>query len=338
MLLLVACSAGMPAQRAPTLVRAQDAVTGLLLPTGYRAELVADRLNQPTHIAWADDGTLYATQLNGDENAGNGQVVRLVSGQPPEVILDGVLKPTGLTWAGATLYIAARERVLATELQPDGSLSPPRPVTDPLPYNGRSNGQIMTGPDGLLYFQSTGSELAPDNSGVIYSAKPGLEPLKLEIVARGLKNAYAFAWHPTSGLLYATEIGDGRIAGLGAPPEELNAIQRGGHYGWPRCYDNQKENRERGGERIFCSDTDVPLATFPPQSTPTGLAYFDGSLIVALWGTPQPRLVAVDSGSGAVTDFATGFVQPVALRVSPDGRQLLVVDIGGGKIYRVSRS
>jgi glucose/arabinose dehydrogenase len=315
-------------------------LTGLTLPSGYTASQVASHLNSPTHLAIGPDGALYLTQLNGGENDGTGQVVRFKTpNAPPEVVLEGLMKPTGLTWVGSDLYIVARNNVLLSHVDTAGQFSKPETVFADLPYNTRSEGQIFTGPDGNLYFQSTGNETSPKDSGFIYSAKPG-ESTK-QIYARGLKNAYAMAWDSSNGRMYATEIGDGTIPGVGQPPEELNLIRRAGNYGWPYCYADQKENAAWNGTRDYCADTDVPLATFPPDSTPTGLALYDQGLIVALFNADVPRLMRVDVNSGAVTEFASGFKRAIALLTvtgSPAFNGLLVVDFEAGVVWRLTRS
>lgn len=333
MIFLTSCGSGIPTPVVATVASTQDATTGLTLPAGWVATVLFGGLSQPTQVTVAPDGTLYLAQLNGDENADSGQVLRLREGQAPEVVIDGLRKPTGLTWTDGALYIVSREFILVTRPNTDGSFPMPQAVTDAIPFNGRSNGEIFTGPDGLLYFQSTGNEGNPENSGLLLTAKVGTTPLMVERFARGLKNAYAFAWNPVTGQMYTTEIGDGAISGYGQPPEELNTVRRGGNYGWPRCYANQLENAQFGGERVYCSDTDVPLAMFPAQSTPSGLAFLDGKLIVALYGLR--KLVSVDPNSGAVSDFASGFKRPVSLTVTPDRQTLLVVDIEAGVIYRL---
>ena len=336
LLTLTACSvATTPVPAAFTLSGASDTVdsaTGLILPAGYSVQVVASGFSQPTHLAYGPDGLLYVTQLNGGENDGKGQVVRRAgSGKLPEMVLDGLTKPTGLAWSGQSLYIVARDTVLISHFH-DGKLDPPAVLFKDLPFNGRSNGQIFVGPDGFLYFESTGNENLPHDSGVIYRVDPATNDLK--IYARGLKNAYAMAWNSTTGLMYSTEIGDGNIEGVGQPPEELNIIRPSGNYGWPYCYGNQQSNTTWGGNRNICADTDPPLAMFPPESTPTGLALFDGKLIVALWNGDPPRLVSVDPNSGIVSEFASGFKRPIALLADPNG-SLLVVDMEAGIIYRL---
>jgi len=336
LLILTACAGKSSAVTIALLPQASpvvDPATGLTLPAGYHAEILARGLHLPTHVAIGPDGAYYLTQLNGGENDGVGQVVRIKApGATPEVVLDRLVKPTGLTWAAGSLFIVSGNSVLVSHVT-DGKLDTPTILFKDLPFNGRSNGQIATGPDGLLYFQSTGNEGKLRESGFIYAAKP--DGTDFKVYARGLKNAFAFAWD-AKGQLYATEIGDGIIIGYGAPPEELNVIHRGGDYGWPLCYANQQENRAMGGNRNICADTDVPLALFPPQATPTGLAYYDGKLIVALWNAQPPRLLSVDPATGSVTEFASGFKRAVALLTPPD-QGLLVVDMDGGMLYRLTQ-
>jgi glucose/arabinose dehydrogenase len=332
-LLLVGCAVKSEASVIP-IAQTQDQATGLTLPTGYSAEIVAKGLNLPTHVAVGPDGTFYLTQLNGGENDGKGQVVRIAAPRAtPEVVLDSLLKPIGLTWAAGALYITAGNSVLMSQVK-DGKLQTPTTLFKDIPFNGRSIGQIATGPDGLLYFQSTGNENLWRDSGIIYTAKP--DGSERNVFARGFKNAYAMAWDAKSGQMYATEIGDGLIQGVGQFPEEVNVIRRGGHYGWPQCYGKQEENDGMGGNRNICADTDPALATFPPQTTPTGLAVLDGKLIVALWNGNDPRLVSIDPTSGATSEFARGFKRAIALLAPPNG-DLLVVDMDGGVLYRLTK-
>jgi glucose/arabinose dehydrogenase len=331
---LTACAAPTPAVSSIHNLVTTDPSTGLALPPGYRSEVVANGLDLPTHVAVGPDQALYLTQLNGAENEGKGQIVRVSSpGAAPEVVLERLYKPTGLSWAAGALYIVSGNGILVSR-EKDGKLDTPSVLFKDLPFNGRSNGQIATGPDGLLYFQSTGNEGKSRESGFIYTAKP--DGSEFKVYARGLKNAYAMTWDAT-GKMFTTEIGDGIIEGVGQFPEELNVIHRGGDYGWPFCYANQKENRAIGGNRNICADTDRPIALFPPSSTPTGLAFVDGRLIVALWNGNPPRLLSVDPNSGEVSEFASGFKRPIALLAAPGGG-LLVVDMDAGLLYRLYKT
>jgi len=297
------------------------------LPSGYTAEPFASNLIAPTHAVFDDQGHLYVTQLNGGENDGKGQVLRFdESGADPEVVLEGLFKPTGIAWTPDGLYLVAGNSVYIARAEGDNKYAAPEALFSDLPFNGRSNGQIYIGFDGRLYFQSSGTENAPDASGVIYVSNT--DGTSRAIFATGFKNAYAMTWD-SDGLLFATEIGDRYLLGYGQPVEEVNRVEASGFYGWPYCYlDYQDPNR-----RDQCATARPPLATLPPQSTPTGIAYYEDRLIVAIWGV-DPRLLSVDPASGDVTEFARGFKRPVAVLVTPTG-QLLVLDIDGGTITQI---
>ena len=132
-----------------------------------------------------------------------------------------------------------------------------------------------------------------------------------------------------------TEIGDGRYDGQ-APLEELNAIEEGAFYGWPRCIDDGVPVEENGGTQEECAAATDPVTTFPAQSTPTGLAaspFDDGALFVALWNADE--VVRVDPADGSTTPFLTGLDQPQNLAAT-DGA-LLASDHARGVVYRVER-
>jgi glucose/arabinose dehydrogenase len=144
------------------------------------------------------------------------------------------------------------------------------------------------------------------------------------------------------------------------PPEHLNRIEGGQHYGWPHCWGDQVVDPNFPGTDGFCTTTKPPVATFPAHSTPIGIAFlhqsafpqsYRNSAIVALhgsWNRQQPsgyKLVQVKFEGDkpvSVTDFMTGWLsqdgawgRPVDVVVGPDGA-LYVSDDRAGLIYRVT--
>lgn len=231
-------------------------------------------------------------------------------------------KPTGLAWFNDALYVVAHRDVLMYVAR-DGKLNGPKPLVTGVRFNGRSLGHIKVGPtpdpftsesEPRLYFHSSGGDSSV--SGYIYSMR--LDGNDQRIVARGLKNGYAFAWALTDGTMYATEIGD-NIAS--APVEEVNIIRPDGDYGWPDC--------EAG---LACANTPAPLATFAPHSTPTGIAWWENSLIVTLWGPTDPHVARIaldDQGRVAgVSDFTRGLQNPIDVIFTRQGT-LLLLDFAG---------
>jgi glucose/arabinose dehydrogenase len=340
-LLLAACSES--TTPASTALPAPD----LTLPDGLRAEVYATGLRRPTALAVGPDDALYLTQLAGDENAGAGEVVRIAQpGATPQTVLTGLSKPTGLTWRAETLWIVAGRDLLRTTMQPAGTLAPPTTVLRDLPFNGRSNGQVTLLPDGRLLFTASGSVRDPD-SGTLLTLDPDTQRTP-QVLATGLKNAYAHAVDPATGRIFTTEIGDDLMNGA-PPPDELNQVQPGADYGWPQCFADQQPARDRGGTAADCATTQPPVVQFAPRSTPTGLVWYAGDafpaayragLYVALWHGDPPRVdfVQVEEQAGhlggTATPFVGGLERPIA--VLPDSRGgLLIVDEGAGSVYRV---
>src|SRR5262249_48986440 len=105
---------------------------------------------------------------------------------------------------------------------------------------------IAAGPDGMLYVSSgsrtDGNEVGSDphysheGEGAVTSSIWRLDPNaaapKIEIFARGLRNAFSFCWSDR-GEMFATDNGPNADA-----PEELNLIQQGKHYGFPYQFSN----------------------------------------------------------------------------------------------------
>src|SRR5260221_11050799 len=158
-ILLTACGVHNPtpdrALNSVTLPTPTDSATGLKLPPSYRAEILASGLNSPTRVALGPDGAYYLTQLKGGENDGRGQVVRIAKpGATPEVVLDNLTKPTGLTWAVGSLFIVAGNRGLVSHVK-DGEFDAPTAPFKDFPFNGCSERQFCTRPDRLLHFHHT---------------------------------------------------------------------------------------------------------------------------------------------------------------------------------------
>jgi len=108
------------------------------------------------------------------------------------------------------------------------------------PYN-HGVSHLAFGPDGLLYVNSgartDGGEAGNDPerykggevdiTACLWRLDPREESPKLEIYARGIRNAYGFAWD-NAGNLFTFSNGPDYSA-----PEEMDFIQRGRHYGFP---------------------------------------------------------------------------------------------------------
>lgn len=105
---------------------------------------------------------------------------------------------------------------------------------------------LAFGPDGMLYVNSgsrtDGGEVrgdehyAPvhevDTTAGLWRLDPRAETPAIEVFARGIRNAYAFAWDG-AGHLFAFSNGPDYDAG-----EEMDFVEAGRHYGFPFQYEN----------------------------------------------------------------------------------------------------
>ncbi len=346
LLLLVASCVPAPAP-APMLATGMAETTeqfGLTLPAGYTVERVVEGLLGPTQMLFGPDGRLWVAQLNGDENAGKGQVVAidLTTGEQ-EVLLDGLLKPTGIALLDGYLWLATRreiQRAALDETNHPGSLEI---LLSDLPFNGRSIGALTVTPDNQLLYETSGSRSgngAAPGSGTLWQLDPA-DPVNPQAVATGLKGAYAHAYD-AAGQLWTTEIGDDPVNGA-APPDELNLVIPGADFGWPQCFGMQEAATNYGGTSEGCEASRPPVALFAQRATPTSVVaspWQTDTLLVALWLQQSVVQVTVtpvgDNATGVVEPFISGLRNPQDLLVLVDGT-LLVSDFAG-TIYRVIKA
>jgi glucose/arabinose dehydrogenase len=136
------------------------------LPTGYRAEVVAEGLNLPTDVAFDDQGRLYVLEAGYSygELFSEPRLLRLEEDGPPTVIASGTNPPwNGVDFADGAFFVAGGHvdggEIL--RIESDGSMST---VIGNLPSFGdhHTNGPLASD-DGWLYFgQGTAT-----NSGVV---------------------------------------------------------------------------------------------------------------------------------------------------------------------------
>ena len=298
----------------PTFPRA----SGISVPEGFRAEIYARGLTQPTALAWGPDGRLYATQ-------NDGRVVRVrPNDRRPRTYADGFEVPLGLTWFRGSLYVSDQGT-----LYRDG-----KAIVTGLPYGLHQQDNVVAGPDGRLYLGSGSTCNAcveeDPRSATILSVEP--DGSDLRVVATGLRNPYGLLWH--EGTLYASVNGRDDL-GEWNPAEMVVEVEDGADYGWPGCWPDWV-SRQLAGE---CEGVAEPLAYLEPHSSADGLAFWRGALYVAEWGEYNDdlhgrRVVRVDPETGRVRRFADGFPHPLALAVDP-WDALLVADWETGVVYRI---
>ena len=366
------------------------------LPAGFKLEVYADmaaltkdvQAVNPRMMAFDAAGNLYVSMPQRDA------VVMLSDGNRDGIadkatlVANQLNAPHGLAFVGEKLYVANQDSIVV--LEKNNGAWPAKPavtIVKNLPAGGHTLKSLKLGPDGLLYVNVGSScnvcaESEPLRATILRYTVEGKPAGALTTLGRhapnpvyasGLRNSQGFAWHPKTQRMYATNEGaDNRSGTRGGkvndelPPEHLNQIEAGQHYGWPYCWGapdsstGQFADPNFGSDPGFCKTVKAPAITFTSHSTPIGITFlhdaavaneFKNDAIVALhgsWNRKTPsgyKLVRVKFEGDKpvkVEDFATGWLsgnsawgRPVDVMVGPDGA-IYVSDDRAGMIYRIS--
>jgi glucose/arabinose dehydrogenase len=350
----------------------ESQLSRLKVPEGFQVKVFAKGLGNPRMMAIADDGTLYVTRREtGDVIAlvdadGNGQ-----ADAAPRVVATGLVGLNGITIRDSKVYLALSTEVRTADLQEDGSLATPKPLMGGLPDPGQHpSWSVAFGPDEKLYL-SVGSpcnDCVPLNEAYATILRADADGQNRVIFARGLRNTIGFDWHPTTNELWGMDHGvDWR--GDAQPPEELNRIAQGRHYGWPFCYgakeaDGMSPHQPPDGRtrEAFCADTEPAALTYAAHAAPMAMRFYRSDQFPldyksdafvtfhGSWNREKPsgynvaRLRFENGKPSKFEDFVTGFLsadgksvfgRPCGL-VQTDSGELLFTDDANGVIYQVA--
>ena len=315
-------------------------------------------------MAFDDRGFLYVTrrdqgdvlQLIDADHNGRFEEMHTVVGQFPGV--------HGIALRDDYLYLCSNRQLKRAKVSSTGIVGDLETLIDDLPDGGQhGNRTIAFGPDNLLYI-TIGSdcndcnESNPEHATIVTVNSDGSGR---KIYARGLRNTIGIDWHPDTKELWGADNGtDWR--GDDIPPEELNKIIKGGHYGWPfifgkRQIDITREEPIGTTKKEFATTTEPSVMEFPAHSAPINLIflkkaitfpedYQDDALISfhGSWNKKKPdgfKVVRVRFENGMPKDhedFLSGFLssdgqsrfgRPAGLAISPNGAVYVSDDVSG---------
>jgi glucose/arabinose dehydrogenase len=324
------------------------------VPTGFEIDVFADGLDGVRALEFGPNGSLYATLSQA------GRIVRIDPEDRgrAETIAEGLNRPYGIAFHDGWMYVGERHQIVRFR---GPSYETSEIVVPDLPTGGSHwTREIAFGSDGMLYL-SVGSscnlceESDPRRAAIIRYAPDGTHET---IVATGVRNAAGLAVHPETGAMWASQNERDNL-GDDVPPEEINILTDGEHFGWPFCHSDRQTNPEYRNHAGFCGTTTPPALAIQAHSAPLGMTFYTGDqfpeeyrgdLFVALHGSWNRsertgyKLIRVRVEDGrpvSYEDFATGWLaggrvsgRPVYPAVGPDG-SLFLSDDQGGRIYRI---
>ncbi len=369
---VIGAFAGMPAARdqssttPPAQAPAAPAVAplgDLRVPPDFTISVFASDLAGARMMAVSPEGTLHVAR--------RGDVVALPDADhdgraEPHVVLSGLTNAHTLAFRDGFLYVGTTPAVVRVRWSrgaPSGEAENfvELPTSTPAVHVSRS---ILFGRDGRLYV-GIGS-----SCNVCIEGDPRRTTIQVfdvhgksgRTLAAGLHNAVGLDWDPRTGRLWATDTGQEQL-GDDVPPDEINLIEDGRHYGFPFFYGQSVESHvpeiEGAPRTVQASQVAPPALELPAHSSPLGLTFYTGTvfpeayrtMFVTLHGSTARsekngykvmRVLMKDGRPVGSDDFATGWLKdgvvsgrPRGIITGPD-EALYVSDDNKGFIYRIA--
>jgi len=352
--------------------------TGLALtvPVGYTISyFTKTNLGPLRFMAFSPDGILFVTKPTNiglySDNTTGGEVLAF-----PDANKDGIAdvtkrvitglsnRPHGIAFYNGYLYIAEENRVSRYLYLNNGNVGTREVILENLPVGGDYSHVSRT-----IGFSSSGKMYVSIGSSCNVCAESDKRRAAIveynsdgtgqSVFVEGLRNAVGFVFHKTTGEIWASENGRDNL-GDDLPPDEINILRKGNHYGWPYCYGKNKTDPEHNNQN-FCTTATPSTWDIQAHSAPLGLrfiegaqfAQWDGDLLVTFhgsWNRSIPtgyKVVRLDvSGNTIISekDFITGWLKggqssgkPVDVIFDSSGA-LYVSDDKVGAIYRVTKN
>lgn len=324
--------AAAPAYRTDGLCDGLPAITSLRVAPEFCLALAASNLGRPRGVLALSASHLLVTDM-GNWEPKRGRLLELTRepGKPfaVKVLLTGLNRPHGIRKdAQGRILLAESHQVSVVDLPAAGSPARLQPLLTGLPAQGRhplktfvvdASGALLVNfgapSDHCEAFE--GAQAGTDKGcGQAAGTAPAaavwkFTPKRAEAgawegrpFALGLRNSTGLAIHPDTGELWQAENSRDTLPGQpyskASPPDELNRVQEGKHYGWPHCTGKDLLDPSYGASG--CQDFEAPARLLPAHAAPLGMLFYknggpakwQGALVMA-WHGYQPagqRLVA----------------------------------------------
>ena len=337
----------------------------LVLPAGFKISVFARDLVGARFMAVSPEGVLVVARRRTHEVVALPDTDRDGRAEP-QVILTGMPNAHSLAFHLGYLYIATTPAVMRVRWSNGAPVGEPErfvelPSSTPAVHTSRT---IHFGKDGRLYV-SIGS-----SCDVCVEADPRRTTIQVYnsdgssagAFAIGLRNANGFDFDPTTGRLWAGDNGQDAM-GKDLPPDEINIVEGGRHYGFPFFIGPNVPNPapvlSDARPNVTAVEAVPPALVLPAHVAVTDLRFYTGTqfpaayrnaLFVSMHGStaiPEKvgykvvRIVMKDGRPAGIEDFVTGWVKdgvvsgrPAGLMTGADGA-LYVSDDNKGFIYRI---
>ena len=272
------------------------------------------------------------------------------------MLLDDLTNAHSLAFKDGYLYIATTPAVMRVNWENGKPSGEPEnfvdlPTSTPSVHVSRT---IIFGPDGRLYVAIGSScnvcvEADPRRTTIqVINTDGALQPF-----ARGLHNAIGFDWDPQTGRMWASDTGQDNL-GDEVPPDEINQIEGGKHYGFPffigqndRMTDagaqrrnGRRDGRGRGAATARTACAQSPHGSAVLHAAPNFPAPYRSALFLAMHGSSREeqgykvvRVVMKDGRPTGPRIFATGWLKDGIVLGRPAG----LVTGADGALVRVGR-
>lgn len=352
-----------PAAAAPAVAPLGD----LELPPGFTISVFASDLQGARMFAISPEGVLHLAR--------RGDIVALPDADrdgraEPQVVMSGLTNAHTLAFKDGYLYVGTTPAVVRVRWQNGKSAGEPEnfaelPTSTPSVHVSRS---ILFAPDGRLLVgigSSCNVCIEPDPRRTtiqVFDAADKNAARNGRTFAAGLHNAVGIAIDPRTNRIWATETGQ---EGLGddEPPDEIDLIEEGKHYGFPFFYGQNVESHvpeiKDAPRTLTVAQVVKPALALPAHTSPLGLTFYTGTrfppeyrtMFVTLHGSTARsekngykvmRVVMKDGRPVSADDFVTGWLKdgvvsgrPRGIITGPD-QALYVSDDNKGFIYRIA--